>query len=100
MLTELALLFALCVGAGVLFVRLRLPPIVGFLAIGALIGPHAIGLVRHEATVQQLAEVIVRRRSWPQAEQRLVPPETAGHVTNADDGPGASHETSPVFATP
>ena len=56
-LLELALLFALCVAAGVLFHRFRMPPIVGFLVIGALVGPHAIGLVRHEATVQQLAEV-------------------------------------------
>jgi len=56
-LLELALLFALCVGVGVLFHRLRLPPIVGFLAAGALIGPHSIGLVKHEETVRQLAEV-------------------------------------------
>lgn len=57
LLLELASLFALCVGAGVLFQRLRLPPIAGFLAIGALVGPHAIGLVQHEETVRQLAEV-------------------------------------------
>ena len=56
-LLELALLFALCVAAGVLFHRFRMPPIVGFLVIGAMVGPHAIGLVRHEETVQQLAEV-------------------------------------------
>ncbi|MGE3354495.1 MAG: cation:proton antiporter, partial [Planctomycetota bacterium] len=56
-LLELSLLFALCVAAGVLFQRFRLPPIVGFLAIGALIGPHSIGLVQHEEMVQQLAEV-------------------------------------------
>jgi CPA2 family monovalent cation:H+ antiporter-2 len=56
-LLELALLFALCVAAGVVFQRLRLPPIVGFLAIGALVGPHSIGLVQHEETVQHLAEV-------------------------------------------
>jgi CPA2 family monovalent cation:H+ antiporter-2 len=56
-LLELALLFALCVFAGVLFLRFRMPPIVGFLAIGALVGPHAIGLVQNEETVEQLAEV-------------------------------------------
>ncbi len=56
-LFELALLFALCVAAGVLFQRLRLPPIVGFLTIGALIGPHSIGLVQQEGMVRKLAEV-------------------------------------------
>lgn len=56
-LFELALLFALCVAAGVVFQRLRMPPIVGFLAIGALLGPHAIGLVQNEQTVDKLAEV-------------------------------------------
>lgn len=57
LLLELGLLFALCVGAGLVFQRLRLPPIVGFLVIGAVVGPYAIGLVHHEETVRQLAEV-------------------------------------------
>lgn len=56
-LLELALLFALCVGVSVTFHRLRLPPIVGFLVAGVLVGPHAIGLVRHEEMVRELAEV-------------------------------------------
>lgn len=56
-LLELALLFALCVGAGALCHRLRLPPIVGFLASGALVGPHAIGLVQHEEMVHSLADI-------------------------------------------
>ena len=56
-LLELALLFALCVGVAVTFHRLRLPPIVGFLVAGVLVGPHAIALVRHEEMVRELAEV-------------------------------------------
>jgi CPA2 family monovalent cation:H+ antiporter-2 len=56
-LLELALLFALCVGVAVTFHRLRLPPIVGFLVAGVLVGPHGVGLVRHEAMVRELAEV-------------------------------------------
>ncbi|MEO6598106.1 MAG: cation:proton antiporter [Planctomycetota bacterium] len=56
-LLELALLFALCVAVSVTFHRLRLPPIVGFLVAGVLVGPHAIGLVRHEEMVRELAEV-------------------------------------------
>jgi len=56
-LLELALLFALCVGVAVTFHRLRLPPIVGFLVAGVLVGPHAIALVQHEEMVRELAEV-------------------------------------------
>ena len=56
-LLELALLFALCVGVAVTFHRLRLPPIVGFLVAGVIVGPNGIGLVRHEAMVRELAEV-------------------------------------------
>lgn len=56
-LIELALLFALCVGVAVTFHRFRLPPIVGFLVAGVMVGPHGIGLVRHEDMVRELAEV-------------------------------------------
>lgn len=56
-LLELALLFALCVGVAVTFHRFRLPPIVGFLVAGVFVGPNAIGLVRHEDMVRELAEV-------------------------------------------
>lgn len=56
-LLELALLFALCVGVAVTFHRFRLPPIVGFLVAGVLVGPNAIGLVEHRAMVEHLAEV-------------------------------------------
>jgi CPA2 family monovalent cation:H+ antiporter-2 len=56
-LTDLAAVFALCVAAGVVFQRLKMPPIVGFLVIGAVLGPNSIGLVGEEATVSSLAEV-------------------------------------------
>lgn len=56
-LGELALLFALCVGVSVLFHRLRLPTIIGFLFAGVLVGPNTIAIVRHEDMVRELAEV-------------------------------------------
>lgn len=37
--------------------RLRIMPIVSFLVTGALIGPHALGLVRDEALIEAAAEV-------------------------------------------
>lgn len=56
-LGELALLFALCVGVSVLFHRLRLPTIIGFLFAGVLVGPNTLRIVQHEAMVRELAEV-------------------------------------------
>ncbi len=56
-LLELALLFALCVVAGTAFHWLRLPPIVGFLCAGALVGPFSLGIVEHVEMVHGLSEV-------------------------------------------
>lgn len=36
--------------------RLRLPPILGYLAVGALLGPHALGLATDDAVTSALAE--------------------------------------------
>ena len=56
-LLDLALLFALCIVVVVGFHRLRVPPIVGFLIAGALMGPHAFGLIKQTELVEQLAEI-------------------------------------------
>ena len=56
-LIDLALLFGLSVAVIVGFHRLRLPPVVGFLAVGAVVGPRSLGLVSHQGLVDQLAEV-------------------------------------------
>ena len=51
-------LFLLASGvAGVLIFRyFGLPPILGYLAAGVLIGPHALGLASDSETVKYLAE--------------------------------------------
>lgn len=56
-LLELALLFALCVVVGAAFHWLRLPPIVGFLCAGAIVGPFSLGFVEHVELVHGLSEV-------------------------------------------
>ncbi|MHC4513040.1 MAG: cation:proton antiporter domain-containing protein [Planctomycetota bacterium] len=56
-LLGLAMLFALCVAVVVVFHRLKLPAVAGFLVAGALMGPHALGLIDQEELVKQLAEV-------------------------------------------
>jgi CPA2 family monovalent cation:H+ antiporter-2 len=49
----------LIVSIGVLYASLwvKLPPVVGFLISGLLLGPHGLGLVQEVEQVQQLAEI-------------------------------------------
>jgi CPA2 family monovalent cation:H+ antiporter-2 len=51
----LILLASAVAGVGI-FRYFGLPPILGYLAIGVLIGPHALGLANDSATVKYLAE--------------------------------------------
>ncbi|VVE05706.1 monovalent cation:proton antiporter family protein [Pandoraea soli] len=51
----LVLLFAACVGV-VLFRMLHLPPMLGYLSVGIVIGPHAVALAADTQRVQYLAE--------------------------------------------
>jgi monovalent cation:H+ antiporter-2, CPA2 family len=54
---ELVLLFLLAAVAGVVACRsLKLPPILGYLIAGVLIGPHALALARNSAGFQHLGE--------------------------------------------
>jgi len=53
----LVLLFSVAVALVLLFHRLRLPPIAGFLLAGAVAGPQALGLIGDRAEVEQLAEL-------------------------------------------
>ncbi len=54
---ELVLLYLVAAVLGVVACRsLRLPPILGYLAVGVLIGPNALALARDSAAVKYLAE--------------------------------------------
>lgn len=54
---ELALLYLVAAVAGVAICRsLKLPPMLGYLAVGVLIGPHALALAADSASVSYLAE--------------------------------------------
>ena len=54
---ELVLLYLLAAVAGVVVCRtLKLPPMLGYLAVGVLIGPHALALAKDSAGVRYLAE--------------------------------------------
>ena len=54
---ELTLIFLLAAVIGVVVFRsLRLPPMLGYLAVGVLIGPNALALAQNSSGVQHLAE--------------------------------------------
>jgi monovalent cation:H+ antiporter-2, CPA2 family len=54
---ELVLLYLIAAVAGVVFCRsVKLPPILGYLAVGVLIGPHALALAKGSGGVGYLAE--------------------------------------------
>lgn len=54
---ELVLLYLIAAVAGVVVCRLmKLPPMLGFLAVGVLIGPNALALAKDSAGIQSLAE--------------------------------------------
>jgi len=55
---ELTLLLLTCAVLGVVAFRiLHLPPMLGYLAVGILIGPHALGLAENNAITHQLGEI-------------------------------------------
>jgi CPA2 family monovalent cation:H+ antiporter-2 len=56
-LEELLLILALATAGGAAFERLRLPPIAGFLVVGALVGPGGLGWIDDPARVRALAEL-------------------------------------------
>jgi CPA2 family monovalent cation:H+ antiporter-2 len=51
------LLFAVSIGALYTSHLLKLPPVVGFLLSGLLLGPHGLGLIRGIERVEQLAQI-------------------------------------------
>lgn len=68
MLTSLALIFLMGLLLGVLFERLRLPPLLGMIVTGMLLGPHALNLLDQSilnisAELRQLALVIILTRA-------------------------------------
>jgi len=57
LVVDLLILFAVSIPAALVFRRLRLPSIAGFLVVGALLGPHALGWIEARSAVEQMAEI-------------------------------------------
>lgn len=56
-LTDLVILFGAAVATVLLFRRLNLPSLIGFLLAGILAGPHGFGLIANPHSIEQAAEV-------------------------------------------
>ena len=56
-LRDLVMLLAAALPIVLLFQRLNLPTVVGFLSTGIVIGPHGLGLISQTADVESLAEI-------------------------------------------
>jgi CPA2 family monovalent cation:H+ antiporter-2 len=56
-LRDLVILFAAALPIVVIFERLNIPSVVGFLIAGIVIGPHGVGLIPQSADVESLADI-------------------------------------------
>ena len=56
-LRDFVILIAVCVPISIIFARIGIPTIVGFLVTGVLIGPFGLGLVTEMHSVEVLAEI-------------------------------------------
>ncbi len=56
-LAPLALVFLAALAVAYVLSRLRLPPLIGYLLAGVLLGPHGLGFVQDVRTVEALAQV-------------------------------------------
>jgi len=62
-LKDLAIIFAVSLLVILVFHRIKLPALPGFIVAGVLLGPNALGLVSDVHQVESLAEV-GRSRAW------------------------------------
>lgn len=56
-LTSLVAVLALTVATVFAFHKLKLPTVIGFLAVGVAMGPHGFGVIGHGAEIEILAEI-------------------------------------------
>ncbi len=55
--TDILIVFSIALIVGLVFNRLKVPPLVAFILTGIIVGPYGFSLIRSEAQVEALAEV-------------------------------------------
>lgn len=56
-LTDIVIIFALSTGVNLVFTRLKMPTVIGYLLTGIIAGPHLLSLVHGEHEIEVLAEI-------------------------------------------
>ena len=56
-LNDILILLAICVAAVAAFRRFNLPPILGYIFVGIIVGPHALGWLEESKVTQLLGEI-------------------------------------------
>ncbi|MCF8224811.1 MAG: cation:proton antiporter [Bacteroidales bacterium] len=57
LLQDIVIIFALSTLVNLLFIRLKVPGVVGYLLTGMIAGPHLLGLISDEHNIELLAEI-------------------------------------------
>jgi len=57
LIEDILIIFTLSIVVLLVFHRLRLPPIVGFLLTGVVAGPHGLSLIESVRDVEMMAEI-------------------------------------------
>lgn len=56
-ISDIIIIFSVSIGVNLLFNRMKLPTVVGYLLTGIIIGPHLLSLVKEEHEIEILAEI-------------------------------------------
>jgi len=56
-LYDILIIFGLSLIVGLLFNRIRIPPMIGFIVAGVIAGPYMLSLIRSPEQVDTLAEI-------------------------------------------
>lgn len=57
LISDIIIIFSVSIGVNLLFNRMKLPTVVGYLLTGIIIGPHLLSLVKEKHEIEILAEI-------------------------------------------
>ena len=57
LLSDILIIFAIALIVGIIFNRIRVPPLVAFILTGVIVGPYGFSIIRGQDQVANLAEI-------------------------------------------